>query len=115
MGPPQPKERARRGKGGRWYTPERTRRFEDAVREMARLMAPHSWMTGEHYHVALTAYFPDARARDLDNVCKAVLDACNKVLWADDRQVVRVLLSREIDRALPRTEVLVEIAAKGAA
>lgn len=111
-GPPQPKERARKGKGRRWYTPERTRRYEAAVRETAqcRVFERHgfNWRTDAEYVVELVAHFPDARARDLDNVCKSVLDACNEVLWRDDKQVVRVVLERAIDRENPRTEVTIE-------
>ena len=111
-GPPQPKERARKGKGRRWYTPERTRRYEAAVQEAAQhhvfLRHGLNWRTDCTYHVELTAYFPDARARDLDNVCKSVLDACNEVLWRDDKQVVRVVLERGLDRENPRTEVTIE-------
>lgn len=111
-GPPQPKERARQGKGRRWYTPERTRRYEEAVRENAQhhvfLRHGVNWRTDAQYHVELAVYFQDARSRDLDNVCKSVLDACNEVLWRDDRQVVKVTMERCIDRENPRTEVTIE-------
>lgn len=110
-GPPQPKERARRGRGNRWYTPERTRRYESAVGETAQVavFGQHgfNWRTDVSYHVELSLYFPDARAKDIDNVAKACLDGCNKILWADDRQVARVTVSRDIDRANPRTEIVV--------
>jgi Holliday junction resolvase RusA-like endonuclease len=105
-GPPQPKERARMGtrRGRRvWYTPERTVAYEDAVRENVQIAVPPSWPTNAVYAVELAAYFPDKRARDIDNVCKSCLDACNKVLWRDDSQVHRVVLERHIDRTNPRT------------
>lgn len=104
-GCPQPKERARRGAGGRWYTPERTRRYEKSIGELAQVYVPRDWPADAKYSVEVVAHFPDARARDLDNVAKSVLDACNKVLWRDDSQVSRVALQREIDRVNPRTVV----------
>jgi Holliday junction resolvase RusA-like endonuclease len=40
---------------------------------------------------------------DLDNVAKAVLDACNGVAWIDDRQVVRLVVEKGYG-AEPRIE-----------
>ena len=113
MGPPQPKERARRGKGGHWYTPERTRRYEESVARAAWAALTiarqlETWPLDRKYMVAVTAYFPDARRRDADNVGKAVLDACNTVLWNDDSQA-GVTNNPEIDREHPRTVVRVEV------
>lgn len=114
-GPPQPKERARQGRGRRWYTPERTRRYEAAVREQMILHAPCGWPADAEYAVEMRAYFPDARGRDLDNVCKACCDAGNECLWADDRQVVRVTMERAIDRENPRTELVITVLDRRAA
>lgn len=116
-GPPQPKQRARAGKGGRWYTPKATQRYESAVRTAA-MVAKHmgrldgsapAWPKDARYRVTVTAYFGDERRRDADNVGKAVLDACNGMLWHDDSQVRSLTVEREIDRATPRTEITVEV------
>lgn len=41
-------------------------------------------------------YPPDNRKRDLDNLCKSMLDALTKAgVWGDDYQVARLCLSRE--------------------
>ena len=45
--------------------------------------------------VAILAYPPDRRARDLDNLPKAVLDALTAAgLWLDDEQIDRLLIER---------------------
>jgi Holliday junction resolvase RusA-like endonuclease len=31
---------------------------------------------------------------DLDNVVKGIKDACNKIVWGDDSQVVRIVASK---------------------
>lgn len=114
-GPPQPKERARRGAGGRWYTPKRTQQYERAVRGrasmamMGSLWPASSWPLDARYRVTINAYFGDARRRDADNVGKAVLDALNGITWKDDSQVQSLTLTRVVDRSAPRTNVRIEV------
>ncbi|HSY20676.1 MAG TPA: RusA family crossover junction endodeoxyribonuclease [Polyangiaceae bacterium] len=110
-GPPQPKQRARQGKGGHWYTPSETRAYEVAV----KVAALAAMMQGGHprddrkstFAAFLDVYFGDERGRDVDNVAKAILDAANKIVWHDDRQVHELAVRRFVDRARPRVEVRV--------
>jgi Holliday junction resolvase RusA-like endonuclease len=109
-GKPQPKQRARLGKGGRWYTPTETRRYERLVRHCAGWACakdhPGALFPAEGaWEVTLRIYLPDRRPRDVDNVAKAILDGCNRVLWGDDRQVRKVTAERFLDPASPRVEV----------
>ncbi len=109
-GPPVPKQRARRGKGGRHYTPARTRSYESRVRWLAvAAVAKARWTRrpGALYAVELLVVFPDERRRDVDNVAKAVLDACNGVVWIDDAMVTDLRVRRAIDRVAPRVEMAV--------
>ena len=84
----------------RTYTPEKTRTYEDRVKSFGRLAMSGAPMTGPlkavlRIHLpalksgpkALRSAPPTGRP-DLDNVVKAVLDALNGVLYADDAQVV---------------------------
>lgn len=48
------------------------------------------------------------RFGDLDNHAKAVLDACNGILLADDSAVVELIASKHQDKNLPRTEIKFE-------
>lgn len=108
QGPPQPKQRARSGKGGRHYTPAATVRYESVVRAIGSLRKPPAWPMDGIYHLQVVAYFADRRPRDIDNVVKAVSDALNRVAFDDDNQVVRVSAEKHVDPANPRTEVTVQ-------
>lgn len=117
-GKPQPKQRARMGKGGRWYTPKETRAFERSIKSAAHFRTlAYKALTGEpwpvdkanRYRLEVWCYMPDARRRDGDNVLKAVCDACNGVLWVDDAHVTSKTVTVEVDREDPRTEVKVEV------
>jgi Holliday junction resolvase RusA-like endonuclease len=90
---PVAKGRPRMGRG-RVYTPEKTRRFEQDV----KLWASKQWrakpLTGP-VKVKVWFYLPKPKKPkcahpisrpDLDNYLKALLDALNGVLWADDSQ-----------------------------
>jgi Holliday junction resolvase RusA-like endonuclease len=110
-GAPQPKQRARQGNGGHWYTPEETRKYEAAVGVhgvIARMKG--GWVKADPsmgFEVWINVYFPDQRGRDIDNVAKSVLDALNLDVWKDDRQVVRLVVERHLDRVAPRTEIAI--------
>jgi len=110
-GEPQPKQRARRGKGGRWYTPEATRAYEKSVKDYAMqafAMANNSsaWPTDRLYRLEVHAVFGSYRRADADNVLKAVSDALNKLAWADDVQVVQCEASRSVSTE-PATHVII--------
>jgi Holliday junction resolvase RusA-like endonuclease len=109
-GKPQGKQRARRGKGGTWYTPGETVAFETQVRNAAFIaVATKGIGKGWTGPVTLTVscYFPDARRRDGDNVLKAVADSLNGFVYVDDSQVQTATVHKAVDREHPRTEVVV--------
>lgn len=109
-GPPQPQERARRDpRSGRWFTPRRTRQYAATARQSAIAARPAGWPLDARYRVELDLHFGDRRRRDLDNVCKAVLDALNRTVWADDSQIVEIVLRGHVDREAPRAELMVEV------
>ena len=105
-GKPQPKQRARKGANGRWYTPSETQKYERLVGALARVARLHGWRMDARYAVAISVFAPDKRRRDLDNIAKSILDGCNGVLWADDAQVDALTVVR---RNGP-FEVIVEVA-----
>lgn len=109
-GPPVPKARARvvHGPDGtEAFTPTKTREYEKHV---ARVAAAHllgkAWPLDRAYSVSMTVYRAAARG-DWDNYAKAICDALNGIVYADDRQVRRaeVLI---VDRD-PKPRVVVEI------
>ena len=86
-GKPQPKQRARKGANGRWYTPVKTQKYERLVAAYAVVARPRGWRMDARYTVTIHVFAPDKRRRDLDNVAKSILDGLNGVLWDDDAQV----------------------------
>ena len=107
-GPPMPLQRARKGKGGHWYTPEESRAYKERVALEARgAVARHdrqllagfeklgAWCRDSRFSVFLTVY-DDRKTYDLDNVVKAVLDGVTKAgtVWTDDRRVDRITVVR---------------------
>ena len=106
-GPPRPKQRPRRGRSGRWYTPRATADYEAAVGWAARAAGIHQPCTSP-VRLTLHLVFPDRRRRDIDNATKAVMDGLNGIVWYDDSQVVELVVTREVDRDQPRAEITVE-------
>lgn len=134
-GIPQGKGRARSGRtrNGRpvHYTPEKTRAYEDVISLAAFEAIGHRELFIGPCSVTLDIVFPIpaswskirkaeallGRARpigkpDLDNVSKAILDACNRILWRDDSQVVEMVLSKRYGQE-PQVVVTVRAAGLG--
>jgi Holliday junction resolvase RusA-like endonuclease len=111
-GPPVSKGRPRFA-AGRVFTPKTTTDYERKVGLCARTAAVGARppqlppFTGE-VSASLAFYLPTARRVDIDNLCKAILDGCNGVLWADDSQVAMLFAARRLDRANPRVVVTIE-------
>ena len=86
-GSPVPWMRAASRAGVR-FTPERQRQYQRLVADIARTkLIGMFWPLDARYSVTVRAVFNDARKRDIDNVQKQLLDACNGVAWNDDSQV----------------------------
>lgn len=108
-GPVVPKARPRFA-NGRTYTPAKTAAYEKVIavaakielagREMptgpvavtvdAVLAVPKSWNKTKTMLALDGAIRPSGSREDLDNIVKVALDGCNKILWADDRQVCEI-------------------------
>lgn len=122
---PVAKGRPRIGRGFA-YTPLKTRRYETAIRFIAKLQIVKDKMdlaciSGEPLYVACDFFltrpgkakkrrYPHVKP-DLDNYAKAVLDALNGVIWADDAQIVDLrLCKRYAEPGKARVEVFVFLA-----
>lgn len=108
-GKPQPKQRARKGKNGRWYTPTPTRNYEALVRDVASLYLGAHWRKDGVFRLEVRIVVNDHRPFDSDNVLKAVSDAMNGVAYDDDRQVTETATSKHYEPGgRPRIEVRLE-------
>lgn len=101
----QPKGRPRFTRSGHVYTDKKTRDYENRVK--ASLIAQGAKPTDKPVHLTIKIYrgylkswskrtrekakqggvYPTTRP-DLDNYEKAIMDACNGILYEDDSQVV---------------------------
>lgn len=92
--------------GGRTYTPKATVAAEDAIRWQLRAAGVRP--DADHLlAVWLRFRSSDARRRDLDNLCKCLLDSCNGFVWADDFQVVELHATVERRSVDPGTDLRV--------
>jgi Holliday junction resolvase RusA-like endonuclease len=64
---------------------------------------------GSRYVVTLDIVAPDHRRADLDNICKAHLDALNGLAWKDDSQVDSLRITRRVDKSDPGVRVCVSV------
>lgn len=78
----------------------------------ACLLARPMAFGGAQVTVAITAWMPDNRRRDADNLFKAPLDALVAAgVIDDDSQIVALSIRKAgVDRANPRLDVLVDFA-----
>ena len=117
LGTPVAKGRPRAfrlGGGVRMFTPKKTQAWETLVERVIRAeMGDNPPLEGElEVHVLLTLPVPASWPRkakeaalngltphisrpDVDNLAKAVLDACNGSLWVDDCQITRLTCQKE--------------------
>ena len=110
-GRPVGKERPRVTKSGHAFTPEKTRKAEQAIALLARVAT--SRVAAMHrplapYKVEIGIVWEDKRHPDIDNVAKCVLDAMNGVAYPDDADV-SMLVVRAIgtSKQYPRVTVVV--------
>lgn len=81
--------------------------WKRSVALQARVARPRGWPLGARYAVEVVGFMP-AERYDADNL-RGVLDACEGVLWANDRQVRPVVYHYGVDKDRPR--VLVHVVA----
>ena len=112
-GPPRGKGRPRFVRAtGHVYTPDETRRYEQALRDQALVemgpeppldgpiavyvealfAIPASWSIRQHDRALAGAILPTGRP-DVDNLLK-ILDALNGVVWFDDKQIVTATIKK---------------------
>jgi crossover junction endodeoxyribonuclease RusA len=83
------------------YLSEAGRQYrEDAVAAWLSSGACRQRLDGR-LAIRLDLVFPDARNRDVDNVCKAVLDAIGHAGGYGDDSQIKLLIVRHVDTAAP--------------
>lgn len=112
-GKPHAKARPRVTRQGRAYTPEATRQAEGFIRHQAAQAmtdtevlrgAVQAWVEIEveppasfskkKRAAALSGEVFPMSGGDIDNIAKAIFDACNGVVYLDDKQVVKLSMMK---------------------
>ena len=90
----------------------RMRAYRDRARlfTMQAVTAHPTWDArhGRPMGVTLACHVGDARTVDVDNLAKNLLDAMKGNAFRDDAQVVRLLVTKVVDRERPRVDVTIE-------
>jgi Holliday junction resolvase RusA-like endonuclease len=94
--------------GGRRYTPETTAAHERAVWGFCRAATgPIRVDRTSRFGIHVLAYQP-LEVPDTDNVLKLIMDALNRHVWWDDRQVYDSHAVKRVSKTTPpRTEIII--------
>lgn len=104
---------ARRGNFVTTFTPEKTATYENLVKVKAEeamqgrqvidgavsvvialyVTPPASWSQKKQREALEGRIFPTSKP-DIDNVLKGIMDACNEIVWKDDKQAVDVSIRK---------------------
>lgn len=107
---------ARRGNFVTTYTPEKTASYENLVKVKAHeamngrpaiegavsvvvalyVTPPASWSQKKQRAALAGEIFPTSKP-DVDNVIKGIFDACNEIVWRDDKQACDVRVIKRYD------------------
>ena len=110
---PLPQPRPRFSRFGGVYFPKAFQEYKVEISKAAVLaMQGLEPMTGE-LKAVLKFYRKykriSRRFGDCDNLSKAVLDACNGIIYADDSQILCCSCEKYTDKDKPRIEIEIEI------
>lgn len=107
-GEPIPQARPRFSKFGA-YEPKRNTEYKKQVAQSARaVMGEREPMSGAvSMKIRLYRKFQAVSRRfgDWDNLGKAICDALNKIVYADDSQIIRCTVEKYTDKNFPRAEI----------
>lgn len=107
-GRPVPKGRPRFMKNGHVFTPESTLEYEALVAQSAMIAMIGKKPIETGVWLTVTAYISGKRKPDLDNVVKAISDACNAICYLDDSLIYRIIAERrDCTKDEQRVEVVI--------
>ena len=106
LGDPIPKARPGYMKSrGKFYTMRSTNDHQELIGWTLKSVYRKDPMDSCLFRVEAQFHCKNRQRRDVDNLAKALLDACTGILWKDDVQVTELEVKRIEDADNPRTEV----------
>ena len=95
---PLPQPRPKFGKGGKVYQAEKITAYKNMIGYAAKNAMEGKPPTLDALKINLRFYrrfkVTSRSFGDCDNLAKAILDACNGVIWADDAQITRLTVEK---------------------
>jgi Holliday junction resolvase RusA-like endonuclease len=111
LGPPRAKARpATFIEGGkvRRYKDDKTANYEKLVGLSFLARRPRGWTLEGEFELSIVVHLKDRQHQpDISNVLKAIEDGGNRLIWHDDRQLVRVEGRLVFGAPVPKVDVTV--------
>src|SRR3990167_11054997 len=57
--------------------------------------------------IEIDLYFGDKRVHDIDNYGKILLDSLTGIVWEDDKQIQKMLVTKNYSKENPRIEIII--------
>ena len=108
LGPPVPAQMGVMVGAGKVIKGKRSTAYGQLVRQLTGFAVMRARWTAtreDSFSVVLRAFVGTLRVIDVDNIAKCALDGIKGVAFPDDRQVMRLLVEKRLDRLTPRLEV----------
>ena len=100
-----------RPKGGRRpFLSAEAKEWKEAVGAHARVTRPAGWPLDARYVVEVRSTFARSSS-DADGPIKLALDALKGIAWNDDKQVVQVTATKDVDPLAPRLDLVIRVVA----
>ncbi len=92
-------------KSGRTYTDAKTRASEESIRYFLHRSDPFKFLGAVAVEFVFSFVRPKSASvknrphmtvgKDIDNLVKQVADAANDILWLDDRQIIKLVATKQ--------------------
>lgn len=108
-GPPVAWQRPENRFGGGRRSHPQSAAFQSIVKSIAAAACKQdrAFPVSTECTVLISAYVPDMRRRDIDNLEKNILDGMSGPVYDDDTRVEALVAIKRLDRGEPRAEVIV--------
>lgn len=121
---PKPKGRPRFTRGGHAYTPEKTRDYENLIKDYYKDNSGDYYENAIQIKLVFNMPIPKATTKrvrklidagvykftkkpDIDNITKAVLDALNGVAFEDDSLITKITAEKKYSDSEPGTLMII--------
>jgi len=109
VGQPVPNEGPRKGRGGRFYTPTRTREYRASLAEIAVDRWGEKEPTRKPVGMVTVFQRRGKKLCDVDNLHKSVQDALLGLAYVDDSQVQAIIAIKQPEAKEPGAQIMVMV------